>query len=108
MCRMENLLCLGPFCAPLPGRQIQKQFTPYILVKSNIAILAHNALPYRKVRVTVDPALALFQIHGIGRQVPVKYLAAIEMEIQSFLSDECRRKHKRPERGIESNANALS
>ena len=51
-----------------------------------------------KAAPAVDAAFTLFEVEGVVRQVPVEDLAAILMEIQSFLSDGGGYQHEGTER----------
>lgn len=56
------------------------------------------------VLVSVDPALALFHVDWIARQVPVNDAVAIGVKVQTFLPDRRGRKHERPKGRIERRA----
>ena len=60
-----------------------------------------------KTGVAVDPSLALLQVHGITRQVPVRDLGTPCVEIQSLLSDGRGGEHMGPERAVECAADCL-
>src|SRR5689334_25104583 len=50
----------------------------------------------------VDAALALLEVHRVGRQVPVHHSVAPPVEIDALLADTGGREYKRPERTVES------
>ena len=56
-----------------------------------------HVLPDRVSFVAVDPALTLFEVHGVRWQVPVDDRVAVLVEIEAFLADRCGREYERPE-----------
>jgi hypothetical protein len=55
-----------------------------------------DVLPYRVSLVAVYPSLPLFQIDGIGRQIPVIDGMAVGMEVEPLLPDGRRGEDERP------------
>ncbi len=60
-------------------------------------VLRSHVLANRVVLVAVNPAFALFEVHRIGRQVPVNHCVTVGMKIKPFLTDRRCNEHERPE-----------
>ena len=69
--------------------------------------LAGQYPPDCKAGVAVNPSLALLQVHGITRQVPVRDCATPGVEIQPLLSDGGGGEDMGPERAVECDADFL-
>ena len=46
----------------------------------------------------IDPSLALLQVNGVSRQIPVDNFPAVSMEVQALLADRSRGQHEGPKR----------
>src|SRR5579872_4653348 len=57
--------------------------------------------------IAMDASFPLLQFDRVGGQIPVVNDMTIGMEVETFLTDGCRREDKRPERGVESRLDSL-
>jgi type I restriction enzyme M protein len=79
----------------------RKRCLPHIrifLVQSQRRVCCRNVFPDGVSFVAIYPALALLQVHGVRRQVPVRDSVAVVMKIEALLPHRGRDKHERPER----------
>lgn len=63
--------------------------------------------PHRMVLVAMHPALALFHVNGVPRQVPMHHPVAIKVEIEPLLPDRGRGENERAKWRVEGLPNLI-
>ena len=73
----------------------------HIIPRKMVGEEMSNVSPDCKTLVAVDSSFPLLHVHRIGGKIPVHYLAAVTMEVKTFLTDRSGSENERPERRVE-------
>ena len=98
----HHLPVVGPpfgCCSPeerLPRVALRNPFSQQIGPE-----LLSDVAANRVTLVSMDTTLALLEVNGIGREVPMHHRTAPQVEVQPLLTDRSRGQYERPERRVE-------
>ena len=92
---------IGTACCLFCFFCVRKHLGPNIVAKRNAAITVSDVLANGETFEAIDTAFPLFQIDGIGGEIPMDDPAAVVMKIQTFLTNGGRGQHKGTEWGVE-------